>query len=65
MISAVLLLLQRVIAVNTPNINSINSDWTQYITTVSAIEAASNVSLLTALPTNVRVALEAEKDSGM
>jgi endonuclease G len=54
----------RVIAVNTPNINSINSDWTQYITTVSAIEAASNVSLLTALPANVRMALESVKDSG-
>ena len=55
----------RIIAVNTPNINTTNSDWTQYITTVSAIETASNVSLLTALPTNVRTALEAEKDSGM
>jgi len=54
----------RVIAVNTPNINSINSDWTQYITTVSAIEAASNVSLLTALPANVRAALETVRDSG-
>jgi len=55
----------RVIAVNTPNINTINSDWTQYITTVSAIETASGVSLLTALPSNVRTALEAEKDSGI
>lgn len=34
----------RVIAVNTPNINTINSDWTKYITTVAAIEAASNAS---------------------
>lgn len=55
----------RVIAVNTPNINTTNSDWTQYITTVSAIETASNVSLLTALPATVRTALEAEKDSGI
>jgi len=34
----------KIIAVNTPNINTINSDWTKYITTVSSIEALSNAS---------------------
>jgi endonuclease G len=55
----------RVIAVNTPNINTINSDWTKYIVTVKDIETATGYSLLTALPSNVRTALEAEKDSGI
>jgi endonuclease G len=55
----------RVIAVNTPNVNNINSDWTQYIVTVKDIETATGYSLLTALPANVRAALEVEKDSGI
>jgi len=55
----------RVIAVNTPNINTINSDWTKYIVTVKDIETATGYSLLTALPANVRAALEVEKDSGI
>jgi endonuclease G len=55
----------RVIAVNTPNINTTNSDWTQYIVTLKTIETATGYSLLTALPTNVRTALEGEKDSGI
>lgn len=55
----------RVIAVNTPNINTINSDWTKYIVTVKDIETATGYSLLTALPANVRTVLEAEKDSGI
>lgn len=54
----------RVIAVNTPNINTISSDWTQYITTVQAIENATGYSLLTALPSSVRAALETKVDSG-
>jgi len=54
----------RVIAVNTPNINTISSDWTQYITTVQAIETATGYTLLSALPASVRTALETKKDSG-
>jgi len=55
----------RVIAVNTPNINSINSDWTKYIVTVKDIETATGYTLFSALPANVRTAIEAEKDSGI
>jgi endonuclease G len=54
----------RVIAVNTPNINSINSDWTQYLCTVKDIETATGYTLLSGLPANVRAALETKKDSG-
>ena len=54
----------RVIAVNTPNINTISSDWTQYITTVKSIETATGYSLLTNVPANIRTVLENVKDSG-
>jgi len=54
----------RVIAVNTPNINTISTDWTQYITTVQAIEQATGYSLLTNLPAAVRAALETKRDAG-
>jgi endonuclease G len=54
----------RVIAVNTPNINTISTDWTQYITTVQAIETATGYSLLTNLPAAVRAALETKRDAG-
>ncbi|HTE01684.1 MAG TPA: DNA/RNA non-specific endonuclease [Mucilaginibacter sp.] len=54
----------RVIAVNTPNVNAINSDWKQYIVTVKDIEAATGYNLLSALPQNVQDAVENKKDSG-
>jgi endonuclease G len=54
----------RVIAVNTPNINTINSDWTQYITSVKAIENATGYQLLTAVPASIRSVLENKVDSG-
>jgi endonuclease G len=54
----------RVIAVNTPNINTISSDWTQYICTVKDIENATGYTLLSNLPASVRSALETKKDSG-
>lgn len=54
----------RVIAVDTPNINTINSDWTQYITTVQAIENATGYSFFTALPASVKAALETKVDPG-
>ncbi|MGF7079629.1 DNA/RNA non-specific endonuclease [Mucilaginibacter sp. UYCu711] len=54
----------RVIAVNTPNINSISSDWTQYITTVKDIENATGYTLFSNLPASVRVALETKRDAG-
>jgi len=54
----------RVIAVNTPNINTISSDWTQYITTVKSIETATGYTLLSNVPANVRSVLENVKDTG-
>jgi endonuclease G len=54
----------RVIAVNTPNNNSINSDWTKYIVTVKEIETLTGYTLLSSLPTSVRTALEAKLDAG-
>jgi endonuclease G len=54
----------RVIAVNTPNNNTINSDWTKYIVTVRDIESATGYNLLSALPQNVQDAIETKKDPG-
>ena len=54
----------RVIAVNTPNNNTINSDWTKYIVTVRDIESATGYNLLSALPQNVQDAIETKKDAG-
>jgi endonuclease G len=54
----------RVIAVNTPNINSINADWKQYIVSVRDIESATGYNLLSALPQAVQDALETKRDTG-
>jgi endonuclease G len=54
----------RVIAVNTPNINSIGTDWKNYIVTVRDIETATGYNLLSALPQSVQDAVETKKDSG-
>ncbi|SFD17668.1 endonuclease G [Chitinophaga sp. CF118] len=53
----------RVIAVNTPNINTTNSDWKTYRTSVDAIESASGYDILSALPTNVQAVVEATIDN--
>ena len=55
----------RVIAVDTPNDNSINTDWTKYITTVHVIEQATGYNLLSALPQDIQNAIEINKDSGV
>jgi len=55
----------RVIAVNTPNVNTINSDWTKYITTVRAIEQATGYNILSALPQNVQDAIKIKADAGI
>lgn len=55
----------RVIAVDTPNDNSISTDWKPYITSVDAIEAATGLDLLSALPANVQAAIEAKTDTGI
>jgi endonuclease G len=54
----------RVIAVNTPNVNTINSDWTQYIVTVRDIEKATGYNLLSNLPQSVQDVVELQKDAG-
>ncbi|MDB5135743.1 MAG: non-specific endonuclease [Mucilaginibacter sp.] len=54
----------RVIAVNTPNNNIINSDWTKYIVSVRDIESATGYNLLSSLPQNVQDAIEIKKDPG-
>lgn len=54
----------RIIAINTPNNNSLNSAWGGYRTTVDAIEAASGLDLLSALPLSVQNAVETRTDTG-
>jgi endonuclease G len=57
----------KVIAVNTPNINSINADWKQYLTTVRDIETAmgSGFNLFSSLPQSVQDALETQRATGI
>jgi endonuclease G len=54
----------RVFAVNSPNANNSNPDWTTYLTTVDAIEAATGYDLLSALPSQLQRVLEAKVDVG-
>ena len=54
----------RVIALNTPNNNSLSAAWGSYRTPVDAIEAASGLDLLSALPVSVQQAVEARTDTG-
>lgn len=53
----------RVIAVDTPNINTVNSDWTVYKTSVDAIEAATGYNLLSNVPASVQAVIEAHVDN--
>jgi endonuclease G len=48
----------RVISVIMPNINTINSNWKTYRTSLSAIESATGYSLLSNVPSAVKSALE-------
>ncbi|RZK25716.1 MAG: DNA/RNA non-specific endonuclease, partial [Hymenobacter sp.] len=54
----------RVIAVNTPNTIKVNAPWAGYRTTVDAIEKASGLDLLSAVPLSVQSKLEASVDKG-
>lgn len=54
----------RVIAVNTPNVNSIDSDWGAYRTSVDAIEQATGYDLLSALPDQIESSIESKVDTG-
>lgn len=53
----------RVIAINTPNNNSTNSDWKTYRCSVRSIETATGYNLLSALPTAVQNAIETTVDN--
>jgi endonuclease G len=53
----------RVIAVNTPNINTIESDWKKYRVSVRSIEAATGYNLLSGLPMNIQDAIETRTDN--
>ena len=53
----------RVIAIDTPNNQNVNSQtWGYYRTSVDAIEAATGYNLLTRLPQALQAALEARVD---
>ena len=54
----------RVIAVDTPNSNSINNDWDGYRTTVDAIETKTGYDLLSNVAVSVQNTLEAKVDTG-
>ncbi|WP_426491301.1 DNA/RNA non-specific endonuclease [Hymenobacter sp. 102] len=54
----------RIIAIDTPNDNGMTSNWGQYRTTVDAIEAATGLDLLSALPVSVQQVVEAQVDNG-
>ncbi|CAN5173863.1 hypothetical protein BH09BAC2_BH09BAC2_23780 [soil metagenome] len=53
----------RVIAVITPNNNSLNTNWKTYRTSVDAIEAATGYDLLSKLPVALQQVLEAKVDN--
>jgi len=52
----------RVIAINTPNNNNIDTDWTQYKTTVREIEGATGYNLLSTLRPSLQDSLETRID---
>ncbi|OUJ71363.1 DNA/RNA non-specific endonuclease [Hymenobacter crusticola] len=54
----------RVIAINTPNTNSINPSWEIYRTTVDAIEKATGYDLLSEVPASIQSVIEAKVDTG-
>ncbi|MBD2767509.1 DNA/RNA non-specific endonuclease [Hymenobacter sp. BT664] len=54
----------RVIAVDTPNDNSISTTWGAYRTSINAIEAATGYDLLSAVPASVQQVIEARVDNG-
>jgi endonuclease G len=54
----------RVIAVDTPNDNSLSSSWGNYRTSVDKIEQETGLDLLSALSTSLQNSLEAKTDAG-
>lgn len=54
----------RIIAIDTPNNNTINPDWTQYIVTVDMIEKITGYDILSAIQKNIQDVVESKPDSG-
>jgi endonuclease G len=54
----------RVIAIDTPNDNTLSTSWGSYRTSVDVIEAATGLDLLSALPASTQKTLEASRDTG-
>jgi endonuclease G len=52
-----------VIAVNTPNINTVSSDWKSYRTSVDAIESATGYNLLSNVSSSIQSVIEAQVDN--
>jgi endonuclease G len=53
----------RVIAVNTPNINTTSTDWKTYRTSVDAIETATGYNLLSNVSSSIQSVIEAQVDN--
>ncbi|UYZ60501.1 DNA/RNA non-specific endonuclease [Hymenobacter latericus] len=54
----------RLVAIDTPNDNAVNPDWSRYRVSVDAIENATGLDLLSKLPSEVQERLEARVDNG-
>jgi endonuclease G len=54
----------RVIAVDTPNSDTVSSSWSAYRTSVDAIETATGYNLLFSVAENVQTAIEQKVDDG-
>ena len=54
----------RVIAIDTPNDQQVSPDWSRYRVSIDALEAATGLDLLSALPIPVQEKLEATVDAG-
>lgn len=53
----------RVIAINTPNINTTNSDWKVYRTSVDAIESSTEYDLLSNVSATIQSTIESKVDN--
>ena len=53
----------RVIAINTPNTNTVNADWKQYRVSVDQIEQLTGYDLLSKLPVSIQNVIEAKVDN--
>ena len=53
----------RIIAINTPNINTTSINWKSYRTSVDAIESATGYDIFSNLPAPLQTILEAKVDN--